>query len=151
MASTLVKIDIHLIFHVKSSGVKMQSEDLQRIFAYIGGIIKGIGELPMAIGGMPDHVHILTSLPKSMSLADFVRAIKADTSRWIKTGAPCYAAFAWQEGYGAFSVSPSIIEKTVKYIQGQAEHHKKRTFKEEYKLFLEAYGIQYDERYAFGN
>jgi hypothetical protein len=93
----------------------------------------------------------ITSLPKSMSLADFVRAIKADSSKWVKTVAPCYATFAWQEGYGAFSVSPSILEKTVKYILGQAEHHKKRTFNEEYKLFLEGYGIQYDERYAFGD
>ena len=64
---------------------------------------------------------------------------------------PCYATFAWQEGYGAFSVSPSLIDKTVKYICGQAEHHTKRTFQEEYRVFLEAYGIEYDERYAFGD
>jgi len=113
MASTLVKIDIHLIFHVKSTGVKMRTEDLGRIFAYIGGIIKGIGGLPIEIGGMTDHVHILTSLPKTVSLADFVRAVKADSSKWMKQLAPCYAAFAWQEGYGAFSVSPSLIDKTV--------------------------------------
>jgi len=149
MASTLVKIDIHLIFHVKSTSVKMLTEDLPRIFAYIGGIIKGIGGLPIEIGGMPDHVHILTSLPKTMSLADFVRAVKADSSKWIKSLDPSYKTFAWQEGYGAFSVSPSLIDKTVNYIRGQAEHLKKRTFQEEYRLFLEAYGITYDERYAF--
>jgi len=151
MASTLVKIDIHLIFHVKSTGAKMRTEDLGRIFAYIGGIIKGIGGLPIEIGGMTDHVHILTSLPKTVSLADFVRAVKADSSKWMKQLDPCYGAFAWQEGYGAFSVSPSLIDKTVKYIRGQAEHHRKRTFQEEYRLFLEAYGIDYDERYAFGD
>ena len=151
MASTLVKIDIHLIFHVKSTGVTMRTDDLGRIFAYISGIIKGIGGLPIEIGGMTDYVHILTSLPKTMSLADFVRAVKADSSKWMKQLDPCYAAFAWQEGYGAFSVSPSLIDKTVKYIRGQAEHHKKRTFQEEYRLFLEAYGIEYDERYAFGD
>ena len=151
MASTLVKIDIHLIFHFKSTGVKMRTEDLGRIFAYIGGIIKGIGGLPIEIGGMTDHVHILTSLPKTVSLADFVRAVKADSSKWLKQLDPCYGAFAWQEGYGAFSVSPSLIDKTVKYIRGQEEHHKKRTFQEEYRLFLEAYGIEYDERYAFSD
>ena len=151
MASTLVKIYIHLIFHVKSTGVKMRVEDLSRIFAYIGGIIKGVGGLPIEIGGMTDHVHILTSLPKTMSLADFVRAVKADSSKWMKQLDLCYATFAWQEGYGAFSVSPSLIDKTVKYIRGQAEHHKKRTFQEEYRLFLEAYGIEYDERFAFGD
>ena len=149
MASTLVKIDIHLIFHVKSTGVKMRPEDLERIFAYIGGTIKGIGGIPIAIGGITDHVHILTSLPKTMSLTDFVRAIKADSSKWIKSLDLYYSTFMWQEGYGAFSVSPSLTEKTVNYIRGQEEHHRKRTFQDEYKLFLEAYGIQYDERYAF--
>lgn len=149
MASTLVKIDVHLIFHVKSTSVKMRSEDLGRVFAYIGGIIKGVGGLPVEIGGMPDHIHILTSFPKTMSLSDFVRTIKADSSKWMKSLGTVYKEFAWQEGYGAFSVSPSLVDKTVKYIRTQVEHHKKRTFQEEYKLFLEAYGIQYDERFAF--
>ena len=81
MASTLVKIDIHLILHVKSMGVKVRTENLGRIFAYIGGIIKGIGGLPIEIGGMTDHVHILTSLPKTMSLADFVRASRPTAAR----------------------------------------------------------------------
>ena len=151
MASTLVKIDVHLIFHVKSTGIKMHEDDLPRIFAYISGIINGVGGLPIEVGGRPDHVHILTSLPKTMSLSDFVRAIKADSSRWIKRLDDKYAQFAWQEGYGAFSVSPSLIEKTANYIRGQEEHHKKRSFQEEYRLFLEAYGIQYDERFAFSD
>ena len=149
MASTLVKVDIHLIFHVKSMGIMLRSDDLERIFAYIGGIIKGIGGLPIEIGGMPDHLHILTSMPKAMALSDFVRTIKAESSKCIKTIDSCYEQFAWQEGYGAFSVSPSLTNKTVQYIRSQAEHHKKRTFQEEYKLFLDAYDIQYDERYAF--
>ena len=149
MASTLVKIDVHLIFHVKNTGIKMRKEDLERIFPYIGGIIKSTEGLPIEIGGMPDHVHILASLPKTMTLTDFVRAIKANSSKWIKSIDACYDTFAWQEGYGAFSVSPSLIDKTVQYIRCQAEHHNKRTFLEEYKLFLEAYGIKYDERYVF--
>ena len=151
MASTLVKIDVHLIFHVKSTSVKMRSEDLGRVFAYIGGIIKGVDGLPVEIGGMPDHIHILTSLPKAMSLSDFVRTIKADSSKWIKSLGTVYKDFAWQEGYGAFSVSPSLTDKTANYIRTQEEHHKKRTFQEEYKLFLEAYGIQYDEQFAFSD
>ena len=149
MASTLVKINVHLVFHVKSTGIKMREEDLGRVFSYIGGIIRNIGGAPIQIGGMADHVHILSSLPKTLSLADFVRTIKADSSKWIKTLDDYYQTFAWQEGYGSFSVSPSLLNKTIKYIQGQVEHHKKRTFIEEYKLFLEAYGIDYDERYAF--
>ena len=149
MASTLVKINIHLIFHVKSTGVKMREEDLDRIFAYIGGTIRSIEGAPIQIGGMSDYVHILASLPKTMSLADFVRTIKAHSSKWIKTLNDSYQSFTWQEGYGAFSVSPTLLNKTIRYIQGQSEHHKKSTFIEEYKLFLEAYGIDYDERFAF--
>ena len=127
----------------------MHEDDLPRIFAYIGGVINGVNGLPIAVGGRPDHIHILASLPKTMSLADFIRAIKADSSKWIKKLRDDYASFEWQEGYGAFSVSPSLIDKTVNYIRGQEEHHRKRSFQEEYRLFLEAYGIQYDERYVF--
>ena len=151
MASTLVKIDVHLIFHIKSTCPRMLEDDLPRIFSYIGGIIKNLGGVPIEVGGRPDHIHILTSLPKTMSLAEFVRVIKADSSKWLKGLNPGYVHFAWQEGYGAFSVSPSLTDKTVKYIRGQEEHHKKRNFQEEYKLFLEAYGIQYDERFAFSD
>ena len=107
------------------------------------------GGSPVQVGGMPDHIHILSSLPKTLSLADFVRTIKADSSKWIKTLDDCYQSFAWQEGYGAFSVSASQMKNTISYIMGQAEHHKKRTFIEEDKLFLEAYGIDYDEMFAF--
>lgn len=151
MATTLVKIDIHLIFHVRSTGVRMREEDLERIFAYIGGIIRGLGGIPIEVGGMPDHVHIFTSLPKTLALSDFVRAVKADSSKWLKSVSAHYDGFSWQEGYGAFSVSPSLSEKTIQYIRSQASHHKKRTFQDEYRLFLEAYGIDYDERFAFSD
>ena len=149
MASTLVKIDIHLIFHTKSQGVRMRGNDLGLIHAYLGGIINNLGGIPIVVGGIEDHVHILTSLPKTMALTDFVRVIKADSSKWMKQIDSHYSNFSWQEGYGAFSVSPSLIGKTTNYILNQVEHHKNRTFREEYKLFLEAYGIQYDERFAF--
>jgi len=151
MASTLVKIDVHLMFHVKSTGVTMREEDLDRIFSYIGGTIKKIGGIPIEVGGVTNHVHILTSLPKGMALSDFVRAIKAESSKWIKSLDPSYMMFSWQEGYGAFSVSPSLTLRTIQYIRKQEEHHKKWSFSEEYKKFLDAYGIKYDERYAFGD
>lgn len=127
----------------------MRENDLERIHAYLGGIINNLGGIPIIVGGIDDHIHILTSLPKTMALTDFVRVIKADSSKWMKLLDSHYSDFSWQEGYGAFSVSPSLIEKTTNYIRNQAEHHKKRTFREEYKMFLDAYGIQYDERFAF--
>ena len=151
MASSLVRIDLHLIFHVKAAGVNFRDEDLPQIFRYIGGIINGLGGIPIEIGGTTNHVHILTSLPKSMALIDFVREIKAYSSKWLKQLDDHYMPFAWQDGYGAFSVSPSLLDKTVQYIRKQEEHHKTRSFNEEYRLFLEAYGIDYDERYAFGD
>ena len=129
----------------------MRTEDLQRIYRYIGGIIKGLEGIPIEIGGTSNHVHILTSLPKSLALTDFIREIKANSSKWIRQLDTHYIQFAWQDGYGAFSVSPSLLEKTVQYIRSQEEHHKKRSFSEEYRLFLDAYGITYDERYAFGD
>ena len=151
MANTLVKNDIHLVFHVKSTGIVMRTADLPRIFAYIGGIIKNIGGIPIEIGGVANHVHILTSLPKTIALADFVRTIKANSSKWMKSLNNYYRYFSWQEGYGAFSVSPSLLQKTIRYIRGQEIHHRKTSFQDEYKRFLNAYGIQYDERYAFGD
>ena len=151
MASSLVKIDLHIIFHVKSTSVVMRHEDLPRIFQYIGGVIKELGGIPFIVGGVCDHIHILTTLPKSLALTDFIRDIKANSSKWIKEIDVRYSRFFWQDGYGAFSVSPSLIEKTISYIRHQEEHHKSRTFEEEYKLFLEAYGITYDTKYVFSD
>lgn len=151
MASTLVKIDVHLMFHVKSTGVTMRPTDLPRIFSYIGGIAKSLGGIPLIVGGMPDHVHVLSSLPKTLSLADFVRTLKAESSKWMKSLDVSYSRFAWQDGYGAFSVSTSVLPKTVDYIQNQAEHHKRRSFADEYRALLVAHGVEFDERFAFGD
>ena len=101
----------------------------------------------MEVGGVCNHVHILTSLPKTMALTDFVRNVKATSSKWIKQIDSYYKDFAWQDGYGAFSVSPSLLDKTKNYIIRQEEHHKKITFREEYKMFLDRHGIEYDENY----
>ena len=103
----------------------------------------------MEVGGVENHINILATLPKDMSLSDFVRIIKTDSSRWIKKIDDYYSRFSWQVGYGAFSVSSSVVDRTVNYIRNQSRHHKRRTFRDEYKLFLEAYGVEYDERYAF--
>ena len=127
----------------------MREEDLNRVFEYIGGIIREEGAVPFAVGGVSDHIHILTTLPKTVTLANFVRAIKAKSSKWLKTVGPYYDVFQWQEGYGAFSVSPSLLERTKKYIFTQAEHHKTKTYRDEYGETLKAYGIKYDEQYAF--
>ena len=149
MASSLVKIDVHLIFHIKSTSVTIREADLVSLFSYVAGVIKRIGGRPFSIGGVRDHIHILASLPKTMSIVEFVRVLKIDSSKWLKGLDASYNQFAWQDGYGAFSVSPSVINKTMTYIQNQALHHERKTFKEEYKAFLIASGVTFDERYAF--
>ena len=149
MANTYLKLYVHCIFHVKTTSVAVQKQDLNRLFAYIATTARNIGADYVEVGGMRDHIHILTVLPKTISISEFVKTLKAESSRWIKTLAPMYMNFSWQSGYGAFSVSPSLKDKTVSYIKNQEKHHTKRTFQEEYKLFLQEYEIEYEERYAF--
>ncbi len=149
MANTYTQLFTHIVFQTKSTGIVMRDEDLVRVFQYIGGIIRDEGAIPFAIGGVADHIHILMSLPKTVSLSDMVRIIKAKSSKWLKTVDLYYELFQWQEGYGAFSVSPSLMERTKQYILGQAEHHKVKTYHDEYCETLNAYGIDNDEYYAF--
>ena len=111
MASTLVKIDIHITFHVKSTGMTIRSSDLGRLFTYIAGILKKRNAIPFEIGGMPDHLHILTSLPKNMTLSNLVRDIKADSSKWIKALSPDYHTFAWQQGMVPSQSAPLCLTK----------------------------------------
>ncbi len=151
MASTLVQQYMHIVFHTKSTSIAMREEDLPRVFDYIGGVIRNINGVSIQVGGRPDHIHILASMPKTMSLAEFVRTIKSNSSKWIKTLDGYYELFMWQEGYGAFSVSASVLDKTTKYIKNQKARHRDRTFIDEYKQFLDAYHVEYDERYAFGD
>ena len=151
MANTYTQLYTHIVFHTKSTGIIIRDEDLERVFQYIGGIIREEGAIPFAVGGVEDHIHILTTLPKTIALADFVRTIKAKSSKWLKTVDSYYESFQWQEGYGAFSVSPSAMKRTKNYIFNQAEHHKTKSYRDEYGETLKKYGIKYDERYAFGD
>ena len=147
MAHTFVKVDVHIVFHTKLNRIPMREEDLPLIHKYIGGIIKNIQSVPICIGGVSNHVHILCSLPKTMSLADFVRTIKANSSRWIRSLDSHYYNFAWQTGYGAFSVSLSNIGKTVRYIRNQAQHHMIVSADKEDMAFLKAYDVDFTPDY----
>ena len=151
MGSSLVKIVTHIVFHVKTTSPVIATDDLEPLFKYINGILMNIGGVLIQIGGVADHIHILSALPKDMSVSEFVKTIKVNSSKWMKTVDNNYKTFAWQSGYGAFSVSPSIITKTIEYIRNQSEHHRVKTFREEYKKLLDAYGIEYDERYIFSD
>ena len=137
MGRSFANINIHIIFHVKSGGCEILEEDLPKIFQYIGGMIRVLDGYAFMVGGRTDHIHILASLPVSVSISDFVGKLKSNTSRWIKSLGSRYRAFAWQEGYGAFSVSESHRAKVTKYIINQKEHHQNRSAQEEYLHFIE--------------
>ena len=150
MGSSLAKNDIHIVFHIKYHSMEIRNEDLGQVFAYIGGIIREIGGIAVEVGGIGNHIHILTSLPKTISLSDFVKRIKAYSSKWIKTlDEQYYEGFCWQAGYGAFSVSYNALDNVVRYIRNQAAHHHRTDWRDEYKRLLDEAGIEYDERWAF--
>jgi putative transposase len=119
------------------------------LYAYMGGTLKEKDCVLSAAGGMPDHVHLLVSLHRDVSVAEAVRTVKANSSRWIHQTYSGLPGFAWQEGYGAFNVSYSNIDAVKGYLANQEEHHRTRTFQEEYVAFLKKHRIPYDERYVF--
>jgi len=149
MAQSLSKLYIHIIFHTKNDGVLIDKHDSTDLYAYIGSVLKSNDSIPILINGVSDHVHILCVMSKNVALSKLVENIKRHSSRWIKTKGEKYGKFAWQGGYGGFSVSPSLYEKSRRYIENQENHHRKMTFQEEYLLFLKEYNIEYDERYLW--
>ncbi len=149
MAQSLSQLFVHIIFSTKKHFPFIKPEIEGELFAYMGSTIKRLGGIPFLINGTSNHVHVFSTLPKTISLSKFVEEIKRNSSRWIKPKDPAYQKFAWQNGYGAFSVSSSKKETVIKYIANQKEHHQKVTFKEELIKFLKEYGVDYDERYLW--
>jgi REP element-mobilizing transposase RayT len=128
----------------------MITPDLQpRLFQYIGGIARENKIKLLAAGGVADHVHLLISMPATIHLAKALQLIKGGSSKWIHETFTEQRLFQWQQGYGAFSIGVGDIDRTVKYINEQAEHHAKMGFKTEFLAFLKKHGIEYDERYIF--
>jgi REP element-mobilizing transposase RayT len=138
---------VHCVFGTKER-TNLISEDLrEQLYAYLFGIGRNLGIEIVALGGTPNHVHLLIALPAKQSLSFAVRDLKANSSRWMSENG---SQFAWQEGFGAFSVSPSQALAVKQYIRNQAAHHKKRNFEEEFLLLLKKSGLDYDPRYVFG-
>jgi putative transposase len=144
MAHTYASNFIHCIFSAKDRRSLIPIERKSELYAYLDGIARGEGFTLMAAGGTENHVHVLLLLPASIPLAHAVQKLKGSSSRWMGRD------FSWQEGYGAFSVSPSQVEVVKGYIQNQEKHHSKRSFEQEFVALLRNCGIEYDERYVFG-
>jgi REP element-mobilizing transposase RayT len=147
MPSSHVSLTVHIVFSTKERLPWITPEIAPRLHAYIGGIIKGSEAVPIIVGGIDDHVHILGGLRSKHRLDYFVRDVKADSSKWLHENLT--RDFEWQKGYGAFSVSPTAIDDVRNYIQNQAQHHKKEDFKSEYRRMLDRSGIVFDEEYLW--
>jgi putative transposase len=140
----------HCVFSTKQR-VKLITPELQeRLWPYMGGIARDNAMKALAIGGIEDHVHMLLSLPSTLAIAKAIQLVKGNSSKWMHATFSDMSHFAWQEGYGAFSIGISQIETTVTYIQNQQKHHRRKTFQEEFLSFLKTHGIEYDPRFVWG-
>jgi REP element-mobilizing transposase RayT len=148
MSATHHSLNYHLIFDTKHQEPTIASAWRERLHAYLGGCVKALNGVPLAIGGMADHVHLLVSLTPTHTLADVLRDVKRQSSAWIHDEI-FERKFGWQDGYGAFTVSVSVRETVREYILGQDEHHRRRTFREEYVELLEKHGVEFKEEYLW--
>lgn len=149
MAGTYSQIYIQVVFAVKGRENLINKTWKDELHKYIAGIIKGKDQKSIIVNGMPDHIHAFIGLRPSMAISDLVRDIKNNSSKFINEQQFIKSKFSWQEGYGAFSYASSQVENVYQYILNQEEHHKKKTFKEEYIDFLNNYQIDYNEKYLF--
>ena len=149
MPQSLSKVILHIVFSTKNREPWLDSDVRPRMHAYLATICRDLGTELVHVGGVTDHVHIVTTLPGTVSQANLVEQIKKVSSKWIKTLDARYRGFFWQRGYGAFSVSPSQLEAVLEYVGTQQEHHRTRTFQEEYRELLRRHGVDFDERYVW--
>jgi putative transposase len=147
MPQSLANILVHLIFSTKERRPLIADDDRAGLHGYMAGILKEIESPAIIINSVPDHVHIMCVLSKNIAPCKLVEEVKKSSSKWMKTqGVPM---FAWQNGYGVFSVSQSNVDSVRRYIENQTEHHRKVSFQDELRAFLERHGVQYDERYIW--
>jgi REP-associated tyrosine transposase len=147
MPQSLVQIYVHIVFSTKNRKPFLRDADLRdRAHRYLAGIFNSLDSPAVIVGGVEDHVHILCRLGKTIAIADMVRDVKRDSSKWIKDQ---QTDFHWQRGYGAFSISPSHVATITEYIKNQSKHHRTETFQDEFRRICRKYGIEIDERYVW--
>ncbi len=151
MPNTYTQIHLHFVFAVKYRQALIQQEWKERLYQYITSIVQHFGHKMLVINGMPDHVHLLIGFRPEQSISELMQDVKASSSKWINEKNLTIGKFAWQEGYGAFSYSKSQVPGLIEYIRNQEEHHRKKTFQEEYLNILERLEIPYDPKYIFKN
>jgi len=149
MPGTYSKLLLHIVFSTEGRAPWITREVAERLYPYIGGIVRGEKGVLYDIGGIEDHVHMYLRWRPDATVSDLMRTVKARSSKWIHDEFPTLRDFAWQEGYSVFSVSKSQEGAVKKYIAGQAEHHKKEDFKSELLRILRAHEVEFDEKYVF--
>ena len=146
MSSTYLSLHYHIIFSTKNRTPSIADSWRDRLHEYLGGTVKGLDAFPQGVGGVADHVHLLVGLKATHRLSDFLRELKKASSVWVHEELKV-TEFGWQDGYAAFTVSPTACDSVKQYIANQAEHHRVKTFREELSELLERAGIEFDERY----
>jgi len=149
MAHTFTSLLIHAVFSTSGRAPLLPDTIRPDVHAYIGGILRELNAMPIAIGGTNDHVHLLMRLPADLTVADCLRVVKTNSSRWVKERWPPRRGFAWQGGYGAFSVSESRRPAVIRYINSQREHHQRISYQDEFLKLLRSHGVEFDERYVW--
>jgi putative transposase len=150
MAGKYLSLLIHFVWSTKNREPWIEPAWSDTLCAYIGGILRKKKAKLICAGGTSDHIHVYSSLPSTLTIADAVNAMKANSSRWIHEEIPRVKGFAWQDGYGAFAVSKSSEQRVIDYIRNQKAHHKRRSFQSEFLTLLKKHKIEYDERFLWG-
>ena len=150
MPQSLSAVYLHLVFSTKNRHPWLTDASLRaELHAFLGGVTKQLDCPPVAVGGVADHVHLLARFGRGVTQSAWVKELKRVSSRWIKEREPLLHGFAWQGGYGAFSVSPSALNEVEAYIRKQEEHHRKITFEDEFRKFLQKHRVDWDEQYVW--
>jgi putative transposase len=150
MPQSLAKILVHVVFSTKDRRPFLREKPLRnKLHAYLGGILRNLDCLPVIVGGVEDHVHLLCALSRTCEPAAMIKEVKRGLSLWLKTKGPELRDFAWQSGYGIFSIGFSQIKSVRDYIAGQEQHHRKVSFQDEFRQLLQRYEIEFDERYVW--
>ena len=149
MANTFTSLHYHVIFSTKNREPWISREIEERVWKFLGGIARENGMKALQIGGMPDHVHLAPALPPTQSVSKALQLLKGGSSKWIKDSLPRMRGFTWQDGYGAFTVSKSNLPEVLEYIRNQPEHHRTKTFKEEYLAFLFRHDVVCNQRFLW--
>jgi REP element-mobilizing transposase RayT len=149
MPQSLSRVIVHLVFSTKDRRPFLGADVRGPLHAYLATVVRTSGCDCFRVGGVADHVHLAVGLTRTISVADLVQELKTSSSGWLKTQSTDLRGFAWQRGYGAFSVGPGDLDAVIDYIDRQEEHHRAKSFEMEYLAFLEKYGIEHDERYVW--